>query len=288
MEKRFLFVIFFILTCFNSYSQQTNSKTGYVKDNEVFIESAKVIREKTTFRVTYKVSFGKNVQSCNIKLYESYDGGKTFHVVNNSYISGDGRVFSPGEKTIIYDFSPLKNALADKKLQYEVRVVNKVVLENNLFLLANTSIYPLLSYGVFAGYVKKFGGYIRAVSNFSFPKYSYAIDKNGNILDRDGKFWASDSFNVKHSYINVSVGGIVRATYFLFPYVGLGVGSMSTYGMDVNKEWALVDTDTFSYTSVSVDAGFVVKIGKISALAGISHIIGHEFLTAEVGVGLVL
>lgn len=95
-------------------------------DEEVTLTNVQVSRENTTFVVTYDITLGSGLKSCNVALLLSDDAGKSFIEVGDRYLSGDfGKVESSGRKTIRYDFSHSKEQLADQDLAFKVEVTGK-------------------------------------------------------------------------------------------------------------------------------------------------------------------
>lgn len=245
-------------------------------NDEVTLANVQVSREKTTFVVTYDISFGLDLKSCDIAFLLSTDAGQTFNAVKRKYLSGDiGKVKGAGTKTIRYDFSQDMEGLDGKQLSFKVEVKGKDVIERNILVAGQVAVYPQLSYGVMFGMVWKWGWYAKLHSDFRFPSASYEYSTS------EGRFWGTGARRT--SRLNVTAGAMVRATKWLYPYLGLGYGSRSLFLKDIEKRWAIVaDRST---KGLSLDAGVVFKFGKVAVNVGASNTM-FKYTEAEVGVGI--
>lgn len=245
-------------------------------DDEVTLTNVQVSREKMTFVVTYDMSLGQDLRSCDIAFLLSTDAGLTFSAVERKHLSGDfGKVKGSGTKTIRYDFSRDMERLDGKQLSFKVEVKGKDVMERNILVTGQVSVAPSLTYGAMVGMVSKWGWYAKFRSDFRFPSvaYEYATD--------EGRFWGTGESRT--SRLNVTAGAMVRAVKWLYPYLGLGYGSRGLYLKDIEGNWAIVaDRST---KGLSLDAGIVLKFGKVAISAGVSNTM-FKYTEAEVGVGI--
>lgn len=245
-------------------------------DNEVTLSNVQVSREKSTFVVTYDISLGNGLRSCNIAFLLSTDAGQTFSAVERKHLSGDfGKVKGSGTKTIQYDFSQDMERLDGKQLSFKVEVKGKDVVERNILVTGQVSVAPSITYGAMVGMVRKWGWYAKFRSDFRFPSasYEYAVS--------EGRFWGTGESLT--SRLNVTAGAMVRASKWLYPYFGLGYGNRSLFLKDIEGQWAIV-TDR-SVKGLSLDAGVVLKFGKVAVSAGVSNTM-LKYTEAEVGVGI--
>lgn len=158
--------------------------------------------------------------------------------------------------------------------------VPDVPYENNLFVLASASVYPSLSYGLMAGFVKTVGGYVRFRSNFDFTSGEYTASSDCTI-DGGGYLWPSGART--ESVLNVSGGLLFRLAKSVYPYVGLGYGSRKVLWQDTDGKW--VGISDYSFGGVSVEAGAVFRLGPVALSAGVSST-AFKYTAAEVGIGV--
>jgi hypothetical protein len=81
----------------------------------------------------------------------------------------------------------------------------------------------------------------------------------------------------------ITAGGMLRASRWCYPYVGVGYGSRGLYWKDFQGDWAKV-TDK-SCAGVAIDAGLALKFGKIALTLGVNNT-AFKYTEAEVGIGV--
>ena len=250
--------------------------------DEVTLGAMTVERIGSEFTIGYKILLGDNVRWCKTKLLVSTDGGKTFNFKPTSgYVTGDvGKQSTSGTKSIKYDVTADKSDLAGKQLVFKIDVVAKDVLKNEILTSAQVSIFPQLSYGFMFGMVKKYGWYVKARSDFKFISCSYSCMSSGEI-DAGGHIWTDGTS--KKTRLAVTAGGMIRASRWCYPYVGLGYGYRNLYWKDFQGEWAKVSDR--SYSGLSLDAGLALKFGKVALTVGVNNT-AFKYTEAEVGIGV--
>ena len=226
-------IISLISLCFLMFSSAVASaqEAGSIDKNEVKVSEAWVTREGRTLIVEYDLKLGANVISCDMELLMSLDGGCTFNSVPVSgKLAGDiGRMTSSGQKRITYDIDSIKEQLAGKKIAFKVQVKNKKTIQDNkgkFFVMGTGSTFGM--YGLKTGYVKKYGGYV-----------SYSDGFQEGVFEQ----WS------------VTGGFIMRATPWLYPYIGAGAGHLTfndnpsgNYGVD-------------NYDLIVAEIGAIFKLG---------------------------
>lgn len=250
--------------------------------DEVTLGAMTVERIGSEFTIGYKILLGDNVRWCKTKLLVSTDGGKTFNFKPTSgYVTGDiGKQSTSGTKSIKYDVIADKSDLAGKQLVFKIDVVAKDVLKNEILASAQVSMFPQLSYGFMFGMVKKYGWYVKARSDFKFISCSYGCMSTGEI-DGGGHIWTDGTS--KKTRLAVTAGGMIRASRWCYPYVGLGYGYRNLYWKDFQGEWAKVSDRSCS--GLSLDAGLAFKFGKVALILGVNNT-AFKYTEAEVGIGV--
>lgn len=282
MKKYIFFIAFFFLGAYSFAQTSDHVKNPY--PDEVTLGAMKVDRIGSEFTIEYKLLLGDDVSWCKTKLLISTDGGKTFNFIPaEDFLSGDiGRQVTSGNKVIKYDVSADKKQLAGKPIVFKVDVVSKDVLQREILASVQAGLFPQLSYGFMFGMVRKYGWYVKARSDFSFPSSKYNCTSNGEI-EGGGHIWTEGSS--KKSRLVVTAGGMMRASRWCYPYVGVGYGSRGLYWQDYQGGWAKV-TD-HSCAGVSIDAGIALKFGKIAVTVGVNNT-AFKYTEAEIGLGVML
>lgn len=279
--RKLQLIILSLLIAVTSFAQSEDHVRSPYPD-EVTIGDMKVGRIASEFTIEYKLLLGDNVRWCTIKLLVSVDGGKTYSFTPSAKnISGDlGKQETSGVKVIKYDVSADKQQLAGKQVVFKVDVTTKDVLQREIIAAAQAGVFPQLSYGFMLGMVKKYGWYVKARSDFNFQSSSYNCTSTGEIED-GGHIWTNGAS--KRSRLVVTAGGMLRASRWCYPYVGVGYGSRGLYWKDFQGEWAKV-TDK-SCAGVALDAGVALKFGKVSLTMGVNNT-AFKYTEAEVGIGV--
>lgn len=268
---RYIAVAFFFMLSFLRAEAQ---QTAAIGNNEVSVSDAWVSREKYTLVIEYQIELGENITSCDVHLLISQDGGRNFSPVSaKEGLTGDvGKVTSSGQKMIIYDINSVKNELAGKELAFKVEVKDKKekkekkenkekVVKNTedtkgkFFIMGTGSTFG--TYGVKAGYVNKVGGYA-----------SYSDAFTGGMLDN----WT------------VNAGLVIRATRWLYPYVGVGYGQMNFYNDDDDDD----DDYRVRYNMLPFEAGAMCRFGPVVLSAAVEpiYVLNKDFGCAfELGIG---
>lgn len=279
--KKFILIIAAPVIGLYSYAQ-TNGHIKNPHPDEVTLGAMKVERIGSEFTIEYKLLLGDDVRWCKTKLLISTDGGKTFNFTpTEDFLSGDfGKQVSSGNKVIKYDVSADKKQLAGKPIVFKVDVISKDALQREILASVQAGVFPQLSYGFMFGMVKKYGWYIKARSDFSFPSSSYNCTSNGEV-EGGGHIWTEGSS--KKSRLVVTAGGMLRASRWCYPYIGAGYGSRGLYWKDYQGEWAKV-TDK-SCVGLAIDAGVALKFGKIAVTIGVNNT-AFKYTETEVGIGV--
>lgn len=279
--KKFILIIAASVIGQYSYAQ-TNDYIKNPHPDEVTLGAMKVERIGSEFTIEYKLLLGDDVRWCKTKLSISTDGGKTFNFTpTEDFLSGDfGKQVSSGNKVIKYDVSADKKQLAGKPVVFKVDVVSKDVLQREILASIQAGVFPQISYGFMFGMVKKYGWYVKALSDFSFPSSSYNCTSNGEI-EEGGYIWTEGSN--KKSRLVLTAGGMFRVSRWCYPYVGVGYGLRGLYWKDFQDEWVKV-TDK-SCAGVALDAGVALKFGKVALTIGVNNT-AFKYTEAEVGIGV--
>ncbi len=279
--RKFQLIILSLLIAVSSFAQSEDYVRNPYPDG-VTIGAMKIERTGSEFTIQYKLLLGDDVRWCKTKLMISKDGGKTYSFAPSAEnISGDlGKQETSGVKVIKYDVSADKQQLAGKQVVFKVDVTTKDVLQRETIAAAQVGVYPQISYGFMFGMVKKYGWYVKARSDFNFQSSSYNCTSTGEIED-GGHIWTNGAS--KRYRLVVTAGGMLRASRWCYPYVGVGYGSRGLYWKDFQDEWVKV-TDK-SCAGVALDAGVALKFGKIALTIGLNNT-AFKYTEAEVGIGV--
>lgn len=108
----------------------------------------------------------------------------------------------------------------------------------------------------------------------------YNCTSTGEIED-GGHIWTNGAS--KRSRLVITAGGMLRASRWCYPYVGVGYGSRGLYWKDFQDEWVKV-TDK-SCAGIALDAGVALKFGKVALTIGVNNT-AFKYTEAEVGIGV--
>lgn len=124
----------------------------------------------------------------------------------------------------------------------------------------------------------KWGGYVKATSNFKGSTSAYDCRSDGTISD--GYIWTSG--NVKTSHLTITAGAGYRILKWLRVYAGAGYGKRVLLWEDMDGNWSRV-TD-YSYQGICTDAGAQFGLSRLRLTAGISSI-SFRTISCELGIG---
>lgn len=139
------------------------------------------------------------------------------------------------------------------------------------------------SYGLMAGYVKnRFGGYVRAKSDFNFGiPIIGTCDSHGKV---DGsQMWLTGEETRKSRYA-ITGGALFRAIKHLYVYVGAGYGSRILAWQSSNKR-DYYKVDIASFTGFEAETGLVANFGIFAFSAGVQTN-RFKYVEANVGIGV--
>jgi len=276
--KKTLLIIAFLLT--STLFSFAAPKRGAVEVSNVIVSM-----DGTVITIRYDLAFGQGVRKCNTKLQISLDDGKNFNDIPRSAIlKGDlGRQTKAGQKVVTYDIESVKSLYWEKPIRFNV-VANEVdAVISGAPVMVGVTPYPALSFNLMAGYVQKFGGFVKVKSDFSFAKANAGYTCNSNYSTSDGgRIWADGS--EKRSMFSISVGGMARVSKNIYPYIGAGYGQRVVLWKDGDSK--LVEVSDLSYKGFVVDGGIMFKFGKFVAQIGCSNLACSKGFGADIGLGV--
>lgn len=252
------------------------------KADGVSIGNVKVSRDDKDLVVDYQIMLGDKVLSCSVEVTMLVGGPDGVRLpIDVRDLKGDfGTITESGFKQVRFNVESKKVYLAGKDIRFILNVKSKDVLDSKIVTVASMGVYPQLSYGAMLGYVKKFGGYVKFRSDFNSINSSYLCSRNGEV-EGGGNMWASGK--QAKARIHATGGFMLRATKWLYPYVGAGYGSRNVYWQDYEGEWAMVSD--YSCKGLAVEAGAILKLGPVAISAGVSTT-AFKYSELEIGVGI--
>ncbi|MBQ8573264.1 MAG: hypothetical protein IJ450_00215 [Bacteroidales bacterium] len=260
--KRFA-IYWAVLTLLSAFSLTLSAQGAeQVGKNEIAISDAWVSREGRTLIIDYDINMGGSIISCDVALMMSVDGGHTFSpVAVTEKVKGDvGRITTSGQKQITYDIDSIKESLAGKKLAFKVQVKNKKKVQDDkgrVFIMGTGS--TLKMFGLKAGYVKKFGGYVSYKDSFT-------------------NYWNTGGFNMLSNF-SVTGGVVMRVNSWLYPYIGAGGGQLfldDPYLRDYIDKYGVFPVDyrfDKELTLVPIEIGSIFRIGQFMLSAAVEPVI---------------
>lgn len=226
-----------------------------------------------------------------LNLFVSTDGGENF-IGPLVRVQGDiGKVTGNGDKYVIWQAMEEMKQL-DGEVVFELRgdVVKEKVRSEHVVMynLSGSS-----GFGLMYGIVGRWGGYVRAKSNFSFADAPYTCNKSGafNYTSNDN-YYVLDGKS-KRSRFGVTGGVLFRPIDWLYLYGGAGygfrrlMGHAAKYnnqsGQSEGDMWA-VNTDS-SAEGVEAELGGIVRYKKWALSLGVNSI-DFSFVELNVAIGL--
>lgn len=278
-------ILFILSSLFLLFPASLYAQTS--TDN-VTLEQTSIDRNGTTFIIGYILGLSSEVQTVDVALEISVDGGRNFSsdLLGGTATGDVGLQNISGPKTIYYDFASIKENLAGKQLAFRISIVSKTMAkkpntpaESDAFVLVSAGFFPQTSFGLMGGYVKKFGFYVKGRSNFSSmaPEYECASDGKTSF----GYIWTSGK--QAKSRLTVTGGLLMRATNNIFPYIGGGYGNRAVCWEDSQGQWAKVSD--YSCSGVAIDAGIIFKIGPVAVSIGVNNT-AFRYTDIEAGFGI--
>lgn len=100
-------------------------------ENEVILSGVFVERNSTILSIHYDILLGTAVQSCQIGLFLSENGGVSFYEITSDASGDVGLTKKNGRKKILYDVSNDMDHLAGKPLRFKLVVFDKKLVTSD-------------------------------------------------------------------------------------------------------------------------------------------------------------
>ena len=142
---------------------------------------------------------------------------------------------------------------------------------------ASTSFNKITPF-VMLGFVKKYGAYIKGMSDFSFKGHT------SFVVDNEGKYqgipvWMENP-DPKLERTALTVGGLYRPWKYLYTYLGAGYGFRNVAYELPNDEWA--KNKDRSYKGFEAEMGAIMRVGGLSLMLGLQT---NQFKYMEISCG---
>lgn len=129
------------------------------------------------------------------------------------------------------------------------------------------------SYGLMVGRVKKFGYYVKGVTN--------TFGKDGEQYDNDGDSYVGFMKKRQSTYWSVTAGGIVRLGCPIHFYAGIGYAEYNAYFQNISGDWYYgADSERHNFV---VDFGFMMRIKRITVSLGTTMVPRAEYFHHKYG-----
>ncbi len=233
-------------------------------------------QEGKAIAVTYDLK-----EKSNISLFITQNGGQTKTAIPAKYTSGDvGKNVSPGvEKKILWrvlDQYPNED-FRGENLSFIVQ--GKPCMAFFAILNAGYSLDSGFNMGLTFGQLGSIGWYGKVMTTLSMPKSTeYECDENGYV---DGTLPAYSGASAKFKAYGVA-GATIRLGAPVYLNAGVGYGLRKYAWETLDGKW--VKNMGGSYSGVAVDAGLIVKFGKLAISAGATYLSKSVDFCAGVGV----
>ena len=168
---------------------------------------------------------------------------------------------------------PLENAVPKPTQQVE-----KQQSAGHFMILPGCSFGNTLSYSFMAGYMKKWGGYVKIKSSFG------SKDKNATKGDVEDAFFNGNS---KKGRFSVYAGTVGQLHPNICMYAGIGYGNKWLQWETVNSEQIEIASGT--YSGIDPEIGVLFKIKMFTLGGGFNCLIGqgHKNGEGNISVGVI-
>jgi hypothetical protein len=258
--KTIILYTLLVLSAQRLYAQHTTMPEAEVTDNKIRISC----ELHTTSPVDLSLSY-------------SDDGGHTFYACRS--LSGDLANQLSGRKEWLWDCVKDGVFMGNLIFRADIRpaafaaaMPDRLVpggqagQEGGLFLMPGISVGGVLSYSFMAGYARKWGGYLRARSNFA-----YRGTKDDSGYQTDNFFWSGATKTGRFATV---AGCLTRLSRFCYLYAGAGYGEKWVHWQTESARW--IEMDDLHVSGIEYEAGLLFRYKKVSAGAGLSHLPGSS------------
>lgn len=303
--KRYILSLFCLLPSAVAWAQKPVLSTPVARQSE------------SDIIVEYTLQMEPGV-SCDIALYLSCDGGRSYSKNALKQVTGDvGTIGKSGAKTIVWHVLDEEEALTGDNLAFKVNVERfwststsasrndegsgreiaspavksekktkvsrqkPVTQKKSLIMIAPAvGVYPDTSYGAMAGWIGgKIGAYGKYRSNFVNTDAAYDCTSDGRA--GSGYIWTTGDSKV--ALMTFTAGVILPLGRTLYPYVGVGYVNRELAWKDAAGRWARVSDASIS--GIGLEAGVMLRFGSFG-LHGSANVTGFRKLGADAGLAL--
>lgn len=296
---RYILAICLAMLCSAAYSQKRDARDKALDRYEVvcnrLIELRDALRRGETISSGEVSALSAEVRTIRSNLQKSPEGltpeqTKRFNRIRRRYSYGYELEELPVAKAVQV-YSPVVYNADDHLVELErINSSRQYSFDKwsyddgktGVYVLAQVSPVPDMSFGVSAGYLKRrTGAYLSFISNFKSQSASLDVLSNGT--SSTGPVWLSG--RQEKSKTAFAAGGIFRLSYNTSLMAGAGYGTRKLFWEDSGGKWMRV-TDR-SYSGIAAEAGFLFTLGLkesfcISAKAGT---IAFKYLDLTIGIG---
>jgi len=280
---KFTFIPLLFFFCFSPVYSQTISKIQTVQSGNNII-------------IYYSLSGVKFNQVCNVSVYLSKDGGRTFKGPLSAVYGDVGENITEGNKKIIWEvFKDITNLEGDIVFDVRAEVIEEEIKKrffinysfNFSFQSRNYIIAP---FGLKIGKLGKTGWYINACLNTKFTDFEY---DGKEIINYEVKGYYEFDNEVNYMRLIVTGGLTFQPTRNLFIYTGFGYGEKQllwhiyqySYPDDQQTGDAYVKDNNYSISGIETEAGFIIRANKLLFNIGVSAL-KFKFYSVSLGMGV--
>lgn len=251
--------------------------TSQIQAQEIRVKSFDKLERDLFARTNPRLDLNDN--PCSVIRFVTPTKGLQFEgniIGEPLYFAGETIVYmTKGSKRVIIkhpDYGVLRyefpNKL-DKQCVYEVplKMIENPDNRTRALLLGtvNVSTKGQVTPGIMLGFVKRWGGYIKGVSNFRMhgQEADLEVDNEGNY--NGIPVWLDSDYKIERTAL--TVGGIYRAYKLLYTYAGLGYGFRNVVYEGSNNTW--IKNTERSYEGFEAECGAIFRVKGLSLLLGI-------------------
>lgn len=279
---KLLFVLLCMSTVFTN-AQEIKVKSFQKLDNDLFART--------------NPRFDLNEEPCTVIRFITTGKGLQFegNVIGEPlYFVGETLIYMPdGSKRVVIkhpDYGVLRYEFPtalDKQSVYEIplKLIEKPDSRTRALFIGtvNVSTKGKVTPGVMLGFVKKWGAYIKGVSDFrNKGDYSGLIEMDNTGVSNGVPVWLKSDAILERTAI--TFGALFRSTKWLYAYAGSGYGYRNVVYEAPNDVWA--KNMERSYKKVELECGTIFRMKGFSLLLGVQTN-GFEYLEINGGMGVI-
>ena len=281
--KRFIFILLsnlFFLSVINA--QQVTNLTATANNDTIQVSCTLETDVLCSLQLQYSENNGLTWNDCKTiqgDISDQASGEKNIYwnCLKDNVLMGNF-IFKIILHTTSISTVPQKEKEPLKNAPKPTQQMEKQQSSGHFMILPGCSFGNILSYSFMAGYMKKWGGYVKIKSSFG------SKDKNATKGDVEDAFFNGNS---KKGRFSVYAGTVGQLHPNICMYAGIGYGNKWLQWETVNSEQIEIASGT--YSGIDSEIGVLFKIKMFTLGGGFNCLIvqGHKNGEGNISVGVI-